>query len=1056
MADPRPHPLWFAELRREGGLSLVLPLTMPAPFGVERSVVALAQQLGQAVEDAWMEEGRYLQLPSALPALAPEVVGLEIEVPEVDRLRPALRMRLPAVLARLPSGHGVFVPELELHGWGESAAAALESARQAVLTYLTRGNRRENPRALVQMTWWSELVLHEEPLLLHRYSFHERKQRAAARERREQRQLEDCAARIPAQRAYEMEEYRQELRRALHARVGAGVLVVGPTGCGKTALVADEASAPGSAFAARGPVWTTTAARLEHALTRSGPWQEPLARLCQELHQEKVWLHVANLADLFEVGRYEGNDTSLAEYLRPWLGRGEIALVTECTPEQLANIEVRYPSWLEYLVQVQIPAPDDARLSRVVGCFLRELADSESHSRVEPEAGDEAMRLQRRFVPYSGFPGRTLRFLGALAHSVPSPVLRTHVVARFCEESGIPRAFVDPQVRLPHAELHARFASALYGQPAATSALLDVATAIKADVAPRGRPVASLLFVGPTGVGKTEAARALASVLFGSPDRMVRFDMSEFATPHAVLALTTSPEPHGEGRLTGAVRRQPFCVLLLDEVEKAHPDFFDLLLQVLGEGRLTDHRGRVADFCSTIVVMTSNLGAELAQRARVGLGRQPELEGELKDAVFRWLRPELVNRIDRIVPFTPLSPEAVLAVLDRELHALSTHRVLLERKATLSVSPEARAWLARRGYDPARGARPLQRVLRDELVSGMAAQLDADPSVPSPRIEVGLSGETLQIRFRAGPELSLPSWLLGRVSQLRRQLQAVCAGETWSVHQGACHLALRAARTEAVAGRFRERDVGDLYEMPAPLEALQSCLARLVELEAREMGVMLGGQPRDPQTETLLHELELQMQSAWQELTHRVHPWWNTAYLALWSPADEPAIAFDPWVGELMRVAEAFGIQLLRRDLWACPDEQWIDTALDEPRPRQATKWAATELWATGPAAALLLPAREGLYSLKGPPELRCRLIIARPKPPQLPSCCSQSPPELALLLPGEAQGPIHRRWKPPRSASWLRKQSVEGQAKPWPPSQPSREAYVSILEDHLRRKGDA
>jgi MoxR-like ATPase len=1052
MADPRPHPLWFAELRREGGLPLVLPLTMPAPFGVGRSVSALAQQLGRAAEDAWMEEGRYLQLPSSLPALAPEVVELHVSAPEVDRLRPALQMRLPAALARLPAGYGVFVPELGLHGWGESEAAALESARQAVLTYLARGNRRDDPRELVEMTWWSELVLREEPLMLHRYTFHERKQRALARERREHRQLEQCAAPLAPQQAYEMEEYRKELRRALLSRVGAGVLMVGPTGSGKTALVASEAHAPDSAFAARGPVWSTTAARLEHALTRSGPWQEPLARLCAELHQEKVWLHVANLADLFEVGRYEGNDTSLAEYVRPWLGRGEIALVTECTPEQLANIEVRYPSWLEYLTRVQVPAPDDPRLARVVSRFLRELADSPSESRVEPEAGDEAMRLQRRFVPYSGFPGRTLRFLGALAHSVPSPVQRTHVVARFCEESGIPRAFVDPQVRLPHAELHARFAAALYGQPAATDALLDVATAIKADVAPRGRPVASLLFVGPTGVGKTEAARALASVLFGNRDRMVRFDMSEFATPDAVLTLTTSLEPHGEGRLTGAVRRQPFCVLLLDEVEKAHPDFFDLLLQVLGEGRLTDHRGRVADFCSSIVVMTSNLGAELAQRARVGLGRQPELEGELRDAVFRWLRPEMVNRIDRIVPFTPLSPDAVLRVLDRELDALSTHRVLVERKATLVVSPEARAHLARRGYDPARGARPLQRVLRDELVSSIARQLDADPTIPSPRIEVGLAHDTLQVKFRAGVDTSVPTDLLTRISVLRRRLQDVRAGETWSVHEGACQLALRAARTEAQAGRFRESDVAELYELPTPLETLQSCLAQVLELEAREMGVVLAGQPRPPQDERLLRELEQQVHAACQTLAHRVHPWWSTAYMALWAPADEPNVALDAWVGELTQQADAVGVQLVRRDLWACPDDQWADTALDEPRPQQATKWAALELWASGPAAAQLLPAKEGLYTLKGQPETRCRVILARPKATQHPSCCGPTPPEYTLLLPGEAQGPPHRRYKAPRSASWLRKQNFDGQTRPWPPA---REDFVKALRAHLSQKGE-
>jgi ATP-dependent Clp protease ATP-binding subunit ClpB len=248
------------------------------------------------------------------------------------------------------------------------------------------------------------------------------------------------------------------------------------------------------------------------------------------------------------------------------------------------------------------------------------------------------------------------------------------------------------------------------GQPGAITAVSDAVRRSRAGVSDPDRPTGSFLFLGPTGVGKTELAKALAEFLFDDERAVVRIDMSEYAEKHSVARLVGAPPGYvgyeAGGQLTEAVRRRPYSVILLDEVEKAHPDVFDVLLQVLDDGRLTDGQGRTVDFRSTILVMTSNLGSAYVSDPNL----TPEQRTDaVMDAVRHAFKPEFVNRLDDVLIFNALSADDLASVVDIQVARLANR--LTSRRLTLAVTPDARVWLARTGFDPMYGARPLRRLV---------------------------------------------------------------------------------------------------------------------------------------------------------------------------------------------------------------------------------------------------------------------------------------------------------------------------------------------------------
>ncbi|MEG0288526.1 MAG: AAA family ATPase, partial [Carnobacterium sp.] len=284
------------------------------------------------------------------------------------------------------------------------------------------------------------------------------------------------------------------------------------------------------------------------------------------------------------------------------------------------------------------------------------------------------------------------------------------------------------------------------GQDEAVESVTDAVIRARAGLQDPNRPLGSFLFLGPTGVGKTELAKALAENLFDSQDRMVRIDMSEYMEKHAVSRLVGAPPGYvgyeEGGQLTEAIRRNPYSIILLDEIEKAHPDVFNVLLQVLDDGRLTDGKGRIVDFKNTVLIMTSNIGSSVLLEGTDANGQIDEASKEEVMALLSaHFKPEFLNRIDDTVLFAPLTIEVVKKIILKLTNDLAER--LEDQEIELSISEEAQRWIAENAYDPIYGARPLKRYLTKAIETPLAKEIIAGKVLPKSKVTITLEQDHL-------------------------------------------------------------------------------------------------------------------------------------------------------------------------------------------------------------------------------------------------------------------------------------------------------------------------
>ena len=525
------------------------------------------------------------------------------------------------------------------------------------------------------------------------------------------------------------------------------VLLVGPPGVGKTAFVRRVARQLLDRRREKKParrLWATSADRILAGMIYLGMWQERCLEIARELTARGDWLYADRLIDLCAP---QSDGASIADLLAPGIAAGEIRVIAECDENELLRCRQRNAGLVDAFRVIRIDEPAAAAVLPLIGTYQER---KDASVAFHPEAARRMVRLLGAFRRDVRFPGKAFAFLDwwnaeragsrvgpAPANDVaPTILLPRDVVAAYARWSGLPVELISDEHPAGAADIAARLRTAVVGQDAACAIASRVLARLKAGLDDPERPVGALFFAGPTGVGKTELAKQIATYLFGSAERLIRVDMSEYMNPGAAARLLEVGA--GAQSLAERVRQSPLCVVLLDEIEKAHPQVFDLLLGVLGEGRLTDSLGRLVDFRMAVICLTSNLGA---RESRAGFGGGGGAASDHVAAVRAHFRPELLGRLDHVVPFRPLGPGEVERIVTLELEKVRRRPGLVARRLELRATPRARARLAERGFDAKLGARPLRRLIEEAVVAPLAVRMSAEPGFRDRPVDVVAAGE---------------------------------------------------------------------------------------------------------------------------------------------------------------------------------------------------------------------------------------------------------------------------------------------------------------------------
>ena len=453
-----------------------------------------------------------------------------------------------------------------------------------------------------------------------------------------------------------------------------------------------------------------------------GDFEKRLKTIMESVRNEgRAIIYIDEIHNLIGAGRTGDGSMDASNMLKPYLEGGDIRFIGSTTYEEYNRYFARSKGLVRRFQQIDIHEPSIEETIHIVE-GLKEKYEEFHGVTYQPDVIPYAVKASVRYISDRFLPDKAIDLVdeaGAYReiHPIPSgeqmvdKTLITDVLARICKVDALAMKEEDTTSL---ETLHARISAKIYGQEEAVRQVVEAVQMSKAGLLDENKPLASLLFVGPTGVGKTEVAKVLASELGIS---LQRFDMSEYTEKHTVAKLIGSPAGYvgyeDGGLLTDAIRKTPNCVLLLDEIEKAHPDVFNILLQVMDYAVLTDNKGRKADCRHVVLIMTSNAGAQFARQASIGFSSQITAGEAMLKQVKKTFKPEFINRLSATVVFHDMSRKMASLILDKKLGELSSK--LASRQIEMELSPEARNWLLQRGFLPEYGAREMDRVIASHL-----------------------------------------------------------------------------------------------------------------------------------------------------------------------------------------------------------------------------------------------------------------------------------------------------------------------------------------------------
>jgi ATP-dependent Clp protease ATP-binding subunit ClpA len=529
-----------------------------------------------------------------------------------------------------------------------------------------------------------------------------------------------------------------------------GVVLVGPPGSGKTARIegAVRRRRSRSASATHALVWQLSPARLISGMSYLGQWQERVLAIIRHAHRYDHVLYFDDLLGLYEAGKTRDSAMCVADTLRAQLDVYPIRVLAEMTQEAWAIFRERDRTLADRFVVIPTAALGaDQSLEILIGVQRR--LEAARRCCFELDVLPEVVSMYDRFERSSVLPGKAAAALARLAaRGEQRRITRDDAVSEFQSRSGLQSSIIDRRISIDRGSVTARIRRQVVGQDQAVSKLVDRVLVAASRMNDTSRPLGTFLLVGPTGVGKTQLAKAIASCLFDD-DGLIRLDMNELSSPGAAARLVgTFDAP--DGLLTSAVRRRPNAVLLLDEIEKAHAAVLDVLLQALGEARLSDARGRTVDLSGLLILMTSNLGSRESGRRRgfSDAGEQDSIAEVHLRAAREFFRPEFFNRIDDVLSFDRLSAEVMQSIALMQFQEILQRDGLQRRSVLIDVDPRAIRQTAQRGYDPALGARALKRQIERDLVGPAAEVLAASKTDQPTLLRLYLDGDEVQTRWQ--------------------------------------------------------------------------------------------------------------------------------------------------------------------------------------------------------------------------------------------------------------------------------------------------------------------